>query len=203
MGSCSAKLFTASKKEDDFAPGLATGGEKSDSIFLGQLCEPVAAFIGTVAPFSGVREQPRARRCSEAAETAPNRSRVRCPPPAAASAAVGACAAALPAPHGSVPAMALRLLRGAPGAAKSSLCLLRSSSSSKTGGRSEPAKQPLKKPKLPVGRFDEPEETSVEKEPLEKFPDGINPTTKERGGPRGPEPTRFGDWERKGRCIDF
>jgi hypothetical protein len=25
----------------------------------------------------------------------------------------------------------------------------------------------------------------------------------ERGGPEGPEPTRFGDWERKGRCIDF
>ncbi|MFO1156689.1 MAG: DUF1674 domain-containing protein [Rhodospirillales bacterium] len=23
------------------------------------------------------------------------------------------------------------------------------------------------------------------------------------GGPKGPEPTRFGDWERKGRCIDF
>jgi hypothetical protein len=26
---------------------------------------------------------------------------------------------------------------------------------------------------------------------------------KEIGGPPGPEPTRFGDWERKGRCIDF
>jgi hypothetical protein len=25
----------------------------------------------------------------------------------------------------------------------------------------------------------------------------------EQGGPAGPEPTRFGDWERKGRCIDF
>lgn len=25
----------------------------------------------------------------------------------------------------------------------------------------------------------------------------------EVGGPPGPEPTRFGDWERKGRCIDF
>ncbi|MET0291687.1 MAG: succinate dehydrogenase assembly factor 4 [Steroidobacteraceae bacterium] len=25
----------------------------------------------------------------------------------------------------------------------------------------------------------------------------------EQGGPTGPEPTRFGDWERKGRCIDF
>lgn len=25
----------------------------------------------------------------------------------------------------------------------------------------------------------------------------------EFGGPKGPEPTRYGDWERKGRCIDF
>lgn len=25
----------------------------------------------------------------------------------------------------------------------------------------------------------------------------------EAGGPSGPEPTRYGDWERKGRCIDF
>ncbi|MDT8407623.1 MAG: DUF1674 domain-containing protein [Methylococcales bacterium] len=25
----------------------------------------------------------------------------------------------------------------------------------------------------------------------------------ELGGPKGPEPTRFGDWEKNGRCIDF
>lgn len=25
----------------------------------------------------------------------------------------------------------------------------------------------------------------------------------EIGGPAGPEPTRFGDWEFKGRCSDF
>lgn len=25
----------------------------------------------------------------------------------------------------------------------------------------------------------------------------------ERGGPRGPEPTRYGDWERKGLISDF
>jgi len=25
----------------------------------------------------------------------------------------------------------------------------------------------------------------------------------EIGGPDGPEPTRYGDWERRGRCIDF
>jgi hypothetical protein len=26
---------------------------------------------------------------------------------------------------------------------------------------------------------------------------------KEFGGPSGPEPTRYGDWERKGICYDF
>ena len=26
---------------------------------------------------------------------------------------------------------------------------------------------------------------------------------REIGGPKGVEPTRFGDWERAGRCIDF
>ena len=25
----------------------------------------------------------------------------------------------------------------------------------------------------------------------------------EHGGPAGPEPTRYGDWEVNGRCIDF
>jgi len=26
---------------------------------------------------------------------------------------------------------------------------------------------------------------------------------KEFGGPKGKEPTRYGDWEKNGRCIDF
>lgn len=25
----------------------------------------------------------------------------------------------------------------------------------------------------------------------------------EIGGPKGPEPTRYGDWEKGGRCVDF
>ncbi len=29
------------------------------------------------------------------------------------------------------------------------------------------------------------------------------PAPKEVGGPVGPEPTRYGDWERKGRVSDF
>ena len=31
----------------------------------------------------------------------------------------------------------------------------------------------------------------------------VNPKTGEVGGPEGPEPTRYGDWEKNGRCIDF
>jgi hypothetical protein len=26
---------------------------------------------------------------------------------------------------------------------------------------------------------------------------------REIGGPKGPEPTRYGDWEQNGRCTDF
>ena len=29
------------------------------------------------------------------------------------------------------------------------------------------------------------------------------PSLAETGGPKGPEPTRYGDWERGGRAIDF
>ncbi|XP_045156592.2 succinate dehydrogenase assembly factor 4, mitochondrial-like [Mercenaria mercenaria] len=68
-----------------------------------------------------------------------------------------------------------------------------------------------KKGKTPAGRFDdkwehdtdESVEIYSEQEPLERFPDDKNPVTGEIGGPRGPEPTRYGDWERKGRVTDF
>lgn len=30
-----------------------------------------------------------------------------------------------------------------------------------------------------------------------------DPEAGEAGGPSGLEPTRYGDWERNGRCIDF
>ena len=36
-------------------------------------------------------------------------------------------------------------------------------------------------------------------------PPGPSPEAapKEWGGREGPEPTRYGDWEKNGRCIDF
>jgi hypothetical protein len=31
----------------------------------------------------------------------------------------------------------------------------------------------------------------------------VQPAVPEIGGPKGPEPTRYGDWEKGGRCTDF
>lgn len=42
-----------------------------------------------------------------------------------------------------------------------------------------------------------------EEDPLPPWPDNTNPHTGEVGGPKGLEPTRYGDWERKGICVDF
>ncbi|XP_035666653.1 succinate dehydrogenase assembly factor 4, mitochondrial-like [Branchiostoma floridae] len=67
-------------------------------------------------------------------------------------------------------------------------------------------KAPLRKPKTPAGKLDQKEgdrHPYAEQDPLPAWPDNINPHTGERGGPRGPEPTRYGDWERKGRVTDF
>jgi len=64
----------------------------------------------------------------------------------------------------------------------------------------------LMRAKTPIGKLEELPEGShpfQEKEPLKPFPGGINPKTGESGGPKGPEPTRYGDWERKGRVTDF
>ncbi len=41
-------------------------------------------------------------------------------------------------------------------------------------------------------------------EPPTKPNDGAGKAVpKEYGGPPGKEPTRYGDWEKNGRCIDF
>lgn len=54
------------------------------------------------------------------------------------------------------------------------------------------------------GASDKPEQKACKPDELPKVPakaDEERPA--EFGGPRGLEPTRYGDWERKGRCIDF
>ncbi|XP_017474285.1 PREDICTED: succinate dehydrogenase assembly factor 4, mitochondrial-like [Rhagoletis zephyria] len=58
--------------------------------------------------------------------------------------------------------------------------------------------------KTPLGKLDEfSKHPFQEKEPLKPWPNATNPHTGEIGGPAGPEPTRYGDWERKGRVTDF
>lgn len=39
--------------------------------------------------------------------------------------------------------------------------------------------------------------------PAEPAAPPATPPEPEIGGPKGPEPTRYGDWERNGRCSDF
>lgn len=44
-------------------------------------------------------------------------------------------------------------------------------------------------------------EPATTPEPAQKPAPTVLP--KEIGGTKGPEPTRYGDWEHKGRCTDF
>lgn len=46
------------------------------------------------------------------------------------------------------------------------------------------------------------QQTIITKEKKE-FEGEKNPETGEVGGPKGKEPTRFGDWEKNGRISDF
>ncbi len=50
-----------------------------------------------------------------------------------------------------------------------------------------------------------PEANKLTSDKQEQIPSAL-PTTnppKEIGGRKGPEPTRYGDWENAGKCVDF
>lgn len=47
------------------------------------------------------------------------------------------------------------------------------------------------------------EEAAGRRAEAEKKAQGEGKGPKEKGGPSGPEPTRYGDWERGGRAVDF
>jgi hypothetical protein len=52
----------------------------------------------------------------------------------------------------------------------------------------------------------DPAEPRLQQQPAKKPavpPAGPPPRPREIGGPKGPEPTRYGDWEVGGRCTDF
>ncbi|MBL6781874.1 MAG: DUF1674 domain-containing protein [Alphaproteobacteria bacterium] len=53
-----------------------------------------------------------------------------------------------------------------------------------------------------VATSEQPEQAELS-EPELAEPELIEPEVTEHGGPKGLEPTRFGDWEKNGRCSDF
>jgi len=52
-------------------------------------------------------------------------------------------------------------------------------------------------PKSPQAKPETPQDPKPAKPALPPVP------PREIGGPKGPEPTRYGDWERNGRVSDF
>jgi len=52
-----------------------------------------------------------------------------------------------------------------------------------------------------LGAMNETSDPAADAEPPKKPVPPVLP--KEIGGTNGPEPTRYGDWEHKGRCTDF
>ena len=51
---------------------------------------------------------------------------------------------------------------------------------------------------------EDPASTDVPAAADDGAPRGVAPALpREIGGREGPEPTRYGDWEKNGRCIDF
>jgi len=51
--------------------------------------------------------------------------------------------------------------------------------------------------------MDDDDVKQAEADPKPVRPDPAKKLPKEIGGVKGPEPTRYGDWEHKGRCTDF
>ncbi len=61
----------------------------------------------------------------------------------------------------------------------------------------------LRSSSVDEGRVDRQASDSVKQSSSEKQPGNEQEQPKEVGGPKGLEPTRYGDWESKGRCYDF
>ena len=63
-------------------------------------------------------------------------------------------------------------------------------------------------PARAAGPLAPPPDKGPEPAPRAAAPGALRPRPKppavpEIGGPQGPEPTRYGDWEKGGRCTDF
>lgn len=67
----------------------------------------------------------------------------------------------------------------------------------------DPRKTPVEEP--PIPSREDPGRPSIPEELPQPSPDpspADNPPL-EMGGRTGPEPTRYGDWENAGKCVDF
>ena len=65
----------------------------------------------------------------------------------------------------------------------------------------QPPRPPVR-PKVPPLALS-PEAAALKPPPARAVPPAPAALPPETGGPKGPDPTRYGDWERKGRCSDF
>jgi hypothetical protein len=54
-----------------------------------------------------------------------------------------------------------------------------------------------------IGQKPDADDDIVPPEPSEAGAETDAKLPTEIGGRKGPEPTRYGDWEKNGRCIDF
>lgn len=64
-----------------------------------------------------------------------------------------------------------------------------------------PPRPPVRPPVPPLALS--PEAAALKPPQAHAVPSAPAEMPPETGGPKGPEPTRYGDWERKGRCSDF
>ena len=71
----------------------------------------------------------------------------------------------------------------------------------------DPSPEPVFNADVPHAATDRPLSQAARRALLEaaerRASTGEDALAPEHGGPRGPEPTRYGDWEKKGLAIDF
>ena len=58
-------------------------------------------------------------------------------------------------------------------------------------------------PEAVAARIKEAGERANQEAQARRAREQARPLPPERGGPKGPEPTRYGDWEKKGLISDF
>ena len=69
--------------------------------------------------------------------------------------------------------------------------------------QSQNPREPENQPGAETLKSTQKPETSIAKDPSGKDASTENPQPREIGGRDGLDPTRYGDWEKNGRCIDF